>query len=118
MLFRSEPAWQWDWRPLLHQLLADLAEPQPPEAMALGLHQALADGLGELALRLEAQTLLLAGGCFQNRVLLELSAAALEHRGIRALWSQQLPSNDAALPVGQLLAAAAGGGPQAHLPRL
>jgi hydrogenase maturation protein HypF len=47
---------------------------------------------------------LLGGGCFQNRLLLELSVAALRHSGLTPLWPQQLPCNDAALAVGQLLA--------------
>jgi hydrogenase maturation protein HypF len=54
-----------------------------------------------------ARTFLLSGGCFQNALLLERSIAALQARGITAVWSQQLPCNDAALAVGQLLAASA-----------
>jgi hydrogenase maturation protein HypF len=47
--------------------------------------------------------MVLAGGCFQNQLLLEHAIRALKQRGVEALWPQQLPCNDAALPIGQLL---------------
>ncbi len=96
---------QWNWQPLLEQLLSELARGTPASAIALGFHQALADAIAALAAARQAPQLLLAGGCFQNALLLELSVAALARQGCRALWPQQLPCNDAALPIGQLLAA-------------
>ena len=106
---------EWDWRPLLEQLLQDLAAasagevPERASAIALAFHQALAESLADLADRVlepvGERTFLLSGGCFQNALLLDLSVAALQARGITAVWSQQLPCNDAALAVGQLLAA-------------
>jgi hydrogenase maturation protein HypF len=96
---------QWNWQPLLEQLLAALAQGNPASAIALGFHQALADAIAALAAARQAPQLLLAGGCFQNALLLERSVAALARQGCHALWPQQLPCNDAALPIGQLLAA-------------
>lgn len=123
---------EWDWRPLLEQLLQDLATgaadadadagdlSERASGIALAFHQALAEGLADLADQVlnpeasesalapgGARTFLLSGGCFQNALLLERSIAALQARGIEAVWSQQLPCNDAALPMGQLLAAPA-----------
>jgi hydrogenase maturation protein HypF len=123
---------EWDWRPLLEQLLQDLAAAdaaadagagdlsERASEIALAFHQALAEGLADLAAQVlnpeapesalapgGARTFLLSGGCFQNALLLERSIAALQARGITAVWSQQLPCNDAALAVGQLLAASA-----------
>ena len=63
----------------------------------------LAEVIGQLAGALEARQLLLAGGCFQNQLLLEHSVMALDQRGVQAFWPQQLPCNDAALPIGQLM---------------
>jgi hydrogenase maturation protein HypF len=117
---------EWDWRPLLEQLLQDLADggagdrSERASGIALAFHQALAEGLADLAALVRppealgaghipdgTQPFLLSGGCFQNALLLERSVAALQARGITAVWSQQLPCNDAALAVGQLLAAPA-----------
>ena len=117
---------EWDWRPLLEQLLQDLADAGAGDrsgraaGIALAFHQALAEGLADLAAQVlnpkapgsalapgGARTFLLSGGCFQNALLLERSIAGLQARGITAVWSQRLPCNDAALAVGQLLAASA-----------
>jgi hydrogenase maturation protein HypF len=102
---RPSHLWQWNWQPLLEQLLQSLAAETPAESIALGFHQALANAIAALASAQSAERLLLAGGCFQNALLLELSIQALRQQGCQALWPQQLPCNDAALPIGQLLAA-------------
>lgn len=49
-------------------------------------------------------SLVLAGGCFQNRLLLEGLIAALRRRGFTPHWAEQLPGNDGGLAVGQILA--------------
>jgi hydrogenase maturation protein HypF len=104
-LLQSRDLWQWDWQPLLEQMLGDLEGGISAAEIAHGFHIALANGIAALAEALKANTMLLAGGCFQNRVLLEAAVEALQTNGVQALWSQQLPCNDAALPIGQLHAA-------------
>ena len=99
----GEP-WQWNWEPLLEALLIDREQGRPAAEAALAFHHALAQGAVDLAFALGQRRLLLAGGCFQNKLLLELTVAALEAVGVQPLWCQQLPCNDASLPVGQLLA--------------
>ena len=102
--------WQLDWGPLLDGVLADLTTGVAPSTIALGFHLALAEVISQLAGDLGVNQLFLAGGCFQNQLLLEQAVRALEQRGVQALWSQQLPCNDAALPIGQLLRQIGGGG--------
>jgi hydrogenase maturation protein HypF len=100
----GEP-WLLDWQPLLEAVLHDLAADRPVEAIALAFHQALAQLLPALAVPLGVKRLLLAGGCFQNRLLLELAVEYLTDAGIEALWPQRIPCNDGGLALGQLLAA-------------
>ncbi|MCP9848833.1 carbamoyltransferase HypF [Cyanobium sp. Morenito 9A2] len=95
-----------DWRPLLAGLLGERDRGTSAEALAHRFHIALASLLVELAQRLGARELLLAGGCFQNRLLLELASTALERAGIAPIRPERLPCNDGALAVGQLLALA------------
>jgi hydrogenase maturation protein HypF len=95
---------QWNWHPLLQQLLEGLRHGVARSALALAFHQALAQAIGDLAAQQGSQQLLLAGGCFQNGLLLELTLEALSHQGCRGYWPQRLPCNDGALPIGQLLA--------------
>ncbi|PZU97035.1 MAG: hypothetical protein DCF24_12915 [Cyanobium sp.] len=98
--------WLLDWQPLLVAVLDDLDRGRPVGSIALAFHQALAALLVELAQRLELGRLLLSGGCFQNRLLLELAVAALAQAGIEAVWPQRVPCNDGGLALGQLLALA------------
>ncbi|MCP9771510.1 carbamoyltransferase HypF [Synechococcus sp. Tobar12-5m-g] len=104
----GEP-WLLDWQPLLEALLHDLSAGRPVEAIALAFHQALAQLLPALAGQLGAKRLLLTGGCFQNRLLLELAVECLGQAGIEAVWPQRIPCNDGGLALGQLLAAGSGG---------
>jgi hydrogenase maturation protein HypF len=46
----------------------------------------------------------LGGGCFQNRLLLELCLAELRARGLQPFWPQAVPAGDGGLAVGQVLA--------------
>jgi hydrogenase maturation protein HypF len=49
----------------------------------------------------------LSGGCFQNRVLVERTVARLEARGFRPYWHQRFPPNDGGIALGQAYAAIA-----------
>ncbi|NDD70185.1 MAG: carbamoyltransferase HypF, partial [Synechococcaceae bacterium WB9_4xC_028] len=73
-------------------------------ALSLAFHQSLAQAVVNLAQSQGVDQLLLAGGCFQNKLLLERCVLGLQQVGVRAIWCQQLPCNDASLPIGQLLA--------------
>jgi hydrogenase maturation protein HypF len=103
---------QLDWEPLLRQLLEGVAAGTSAEALAAGFHGALAEGLAsalatwadQLGLAAGQRRVALAGGCFQNRLLLEATSAGLRHRGLEPWWSQQLPGNDGGLALGQVWA--------------
>ena len=104
------PQW-FDWQPLLLALLADCAAGLNPGSCALRFHAALIDAIAAAAalmLPLRRQPLVLAGGCFQNRLLLHGAISALRAAGHEPLWAQQLPCGDGGLAVGQLLAARLG----------
>ena len=46
------------------------------------------------------------GGCFQNRLLTELTVARLEAIGTKVCWHQRVPPNDGGIALGQVVAAA------------
>jgi hydrogenase maturation protein HypF len=97
-----------DWQPLLANLLADVAAGVTAPVCAVRFHRGLARGLAAAAAAAAAPQpgtpVALAGGCFQNRLLLELTADALRRRGLRPLWSVQAPGNDGGLALGQIQA--------------
>ena len=72
-----------------------------------GLAAATAQACAELAGARGLDTIVLAGGVFQNRVLLEATAALLAARGLRVLRPQRLPPGDGGISYGQVAVAAA-----------
>jgi hydrogenase maturation protein HypF len=105
-----------DWQPLLRALLDDIAAAEPVALCAARFHNGLVAGLvaavaGEAlkadrtaAAKQGPAPVALAGGCFQNRRLLEGLIAALRAEGMRPYWPERLPINDGGLAAGQILA--------------
>ena len=104
--------WQLDWVPLLLRLLEAVAAGAPVDVVAARFHGDLAEGLAtalaawadRLGLAADQRRVALAGGCFQNRLLLEATSAGLRRRGLQPWWSQQVPGNDGGLALGQVWA--------------
>ncbi|HZV75283.1 MAG TPA: carbamoyltransferase HypF [Conexibacter sp.] len=71
------------------------------------LARATADACVQLAERRGLATVALGGGVWVNRLLLELTATALEARGLRVLVPERLPPGDGGLSYGQAAIAAA-----------
>jgi hydrogenase maturation factor HypF (carbamoyltransferase family) len=63
---------------------------------------------------MEVPRVVLTGGCFQNRILLEGAVGRLNAEGFRPYWHQRVPPNDGGIALGQIAAASlvvgAGGG--------
>jgi len=72
-------------------------------AVAQATARACADAAAERGL----DTVVLAGGVWQNRLLLELTTPLLEAAGLRVLVPERLPPNDGAISFGQAAVAAA-----------
>jgi hydrogenase maturation protein HypF len=98
--------WVLDWRPALRSLLGDLAADTPTGVVAARFHAGLARGVAKLAQASGQRRVVLAGGCFANRVLLEATVERLSELGCQVDWPRHLPPGDGALAVGQLAAAA------------
>jgi hydrogenase maturation protein HypF len=98
-----------DWAPLIGALLDGVAAGQSAALLAAVWHQQLCDALVTLALRAARQRgcsqVALAGGCFQNALLLEGCIAGLRAAGLAVFWNQHVPCNDGGLALGQLWAA-------------
>ncbi|HSD78694.1 MAG TPA: hypothetical protein VLA98_14870, partial [Solirubrobacteraceae bacterium] len=66
-----------------------------------------AEACARVAGRVGLGTVVLAGGVFQNRLLVEETAALLARAGLRVLLPERLPPNDGAVAFGQVAVAAA-----------
>ncbi len=97
-----------DWWPLLAGLISAVRQDEQSQLLALGFHHALADIALQMATICGQSRVVLAGGCFQNRLLLKLVNERLQRAGFESYYPQRLPANDGALAVGQLAVARVG----------
>ncbi len=93
-----------DWGPLLAELEADLQKGEPVALVATRFHRALVTAIVAVARRQQAPSVVLGGGCFQNRWLLEWTVEELRRAGFRPYWPQRVPPNDGGIALGQLAA--------------
>lgn len=91
-----------DWGEAVQGVLEDRSD--PPRAAAR-FHNALVAGATEMALAVDLPRVVLSGGCFQNRRLLESLSRSLSTRGYEVLIPSRYPCNDGGLSLGQLAVA-------------
>ena len=95
-----------DWSPVIEGILSDLANGVNAGEIAATFHNSLLEMIIGVAMRQQIEQVVLSGGCFQNRRLLEGSVRRLQDAGFRPFWSQKIPSNDGGIALGQIAAAA------------
>jgi hydrogenase maturation protein HypF len=105
-------------RETIHAIAGDLDRGTGPPSVSARFHRALAEATAT-ACELEAERagtdlVVLSGGVFQNRLLLEQSVAILRDRRLRVLFPTRLPPNDGGIAYGQVAVAAARAGSQAR----
>jgi hydrogenase maturation protein HypF len=96
-----------DWGPLLDGVLGDVRRGAPRGVVAARFHNGLVRAAVSVAGRVGEERVALSGGCFQNRLLTERLAAALERAGHAVLLHAQVPPNDGGVSLGQIAVAAA-----------
>jgi hydrogenase maturation protein HypF len=100
-----------DPRPMWRALLEDLQAATPVPVISARFHLGLAAAVADMAVQLAAQsqldTIVLTGGCFQNKVLFEACVSRIEDSGLTCLTQSQVPMNDGGLSLGQAAIAAA-----------
>jgi hydrogenase maturation protein HypF len=97
--------------PLVTALLERRLRGEDPRLLARAMHEAIAAMASEAALRVARAaalaTVVLSGGCFQNRLLAEDCRARLEGAGLEVLVHELTPPNDGGIALGQAAIAAA-----------
>jgi hydrogenase maturation protein HypF len=95
-----------DWAPMIGEILVDLRKGISQGAIAAKFHNTLADVIVEVARQVVTPKVVLTGGCFQNRYLLEQAVQRLSQAGFKPYWHQRVPPNDGGIALGQIAAAA------------
>jgi hydrogenase maturation protein HypF len=102
-LHQQESGWIWDWRPMLLEILGAVRDAIPASLVATRFHQSLVAAVETLMQRLDVRNLLLSGGVFQNRFLVETFERRAAELGYRVWHAGAIPCNDAGLSLGQLM---------------
>jgi hydrogenase maturation protein HypF len=97
--------------PIVAGVVEDVQRGLPAFIISAKFHNTMIEGFAMLcqALRQEIQInqVVLSGGCFQNRLLLEGLKDALETKGFDVFCHRQVPTNDGGIALGQAMIAAA-----------
>ena len=99
-----------DARGTIRAVVADLEAGAEPALVAARFHAGMASGTASACAVLAGarglDTVVLSGGVFQNRLLLEATTTRLEAAGLRVLRPERLPPNDGGIAYGQAAIAA------------
>ncbi len=105
-----------DSRPLALQIIKDLHQGVAIPVIASRFHRWLLDGSSQILLRLRRQTglntVVLGGGAFQNKLLLEGLTTGCLAESFSVFSGEQVPSNDGGIALGQAYIA---GAPEKYL---
>lgn len=96
-----------DWRPVVRNIVAEIQEGCPASVIAMEFHRAMARAVGMVAEQFPDYTIVLSGGCFQNRLLTEAVIEELARHDRIVASPATIPPNDGGLAAGQITIAAA-----------
>ncbi|MFN7844504.1 MAG: carbamoyltransferase HypF [Pirellula sp.] len=100
---KTLPRHVWDWRPMIRSIVNDIRENVSSAIISIKFHRALADAIIALSVLYRDNPILLTGGVFQNKILVELVDWNCRSRGLEWSMPSQIPANDGGLSAGQLL---------------
>ncbi len=101
----------WRTGSLIREIVAEIEGGKSPDTVGSRFHATVSQVIVELCVGIRdrggPRKVALSGGVFQNAILTERTAAALERAGFEVLLHRLLPSNDGGLSYGQAAVAAA-----------
>jgi len=92
-----------DWKLMMFAILGERKKDK--SMIARKFHNTLAAIIIAVAQKQMQKCVLLTGGCFQNKLLLESAINGLRESGFEPYWHKLIPPNDGGLAAGQILAA-------------
>jgi hydrogenase maturation protein HypF len=107
-IIAKEPM-QIDLKPLIESLVEDSIHGLKTSAISLKFHVTLASIIRDVANIMrrenEINTVVLSGGVFQNRLLLQFAIKFLEHERFTVRFHKRIPTNDGGISLGQAVIA-------------
>lgn len=106
-----------DLTPMIRAIVEERLKKRTPEKISSGLHHTLPVAFCSMIEKIRRKTglnrVVLSGGCFQNRILLEGTIRVLKKAGFEIFFHQRLPTNDGCISLGQAVIAGAQAGSRA-----
>jgi len=94
-----------DWEPIILNIIEDLKKQISKNVISAKFHNTLANVILEIAKRTGEKRVVLSGGCFQNKYLIEKTIQLLEENNFKPYWHQRVPTNDGGISLGQIMIA-------------
>ena len=87
---------------LVEEILADLENSVSVNIIALKFHNTLSEIIVNISKLAGEEKVVLTGGCFQNKYLLEKTINRLTEENFKVYWHQRVPANDGGISLGQI----------------
>jgi len=94
-----------DWGGVVEGILRDVDKNLDNSLISAKFQNSLVEGVIKASSVFGQNKVLLGGGCFQNKNLLESCARRLRVAGVEAYWPREVPPNDGGLSLGQAVIA-------------
>ncbi len=98
---RRKARFQLEWWRMVEHVRNDLGKGVEPAKIAARFHNGLVEGIVSAAQHIDEHNVVLSGGCFQNRYLLERTVTRLNEEGFAVYTHQRVPPNDGGIALGQ-----------------
>lgn len=92
-------------QPIVLAMIEDQRAGVPVSQIAAAFHNTLAEMIVTVAQWVGEPQVVLSGGCFQNKTLLERTIKRLDEERFHPHWHRQVPTNDGGIALGQIMAA-------------
>jgi len=96
-----------DWRPMIRAILVDMEREVPTSTIAMRFHRTLAFTIRQISEWNDTLPVVLGGGVFQNKILVDLVAEDFAQRSLPLAIPSRIPINDGGIAAGQLAIARA-----------
>lgn len=94
-----------DWELIIRGILEDIVNKITHAEIAAKFHNTLVEIIVKIAYIIGQNNVVLTGGCWQNKYLIERSIIRLRQENFNPIWHQKVPPNDGGISLGQIIAA-------------
>jgi hydrogenase maturation protein HypF len=90
------------WNEMIKNIVADIDADIPRGFISNKFHNTLTDMILSVARIVGLRNVVLSGGCFQNKYLIERTIEKLREQNFDVYWHQKVPTNDGGISLGQV----------------